>query len=799
MMGTPASEATTAGTPARARRTGGPRPARATAQNRSAASAAEAAEVGQAVPTAAPAPVADAAAAIPDAGAATAPVSEGETLTLAEPDGTVRLFPTRVPTPTPELPADRFLDRELSWLALNERVLELALDATLPLLERVRFLAIFASNLDEFFMVRVAGLKRRIATGLAVTAASGLEPREVLQMIVERASQLQQMHAEAFQNKVQPALAEQRITLVHWDQLSSEEQDRLHALFRDQVFPVLTPLAVDPAHPFPHISGLSLNLAVTLRNPVTDKEHFARVKVPPLLPRFIAVDDLDLAPANAGARFVPVEDVIAAHLDKLFPGMEVLQHNTFRVTRNEDLEVEEDDVENLLQALEKELLRRRFGPPVRLEVASDVDGHVRDLLIRELGVSQAEVHLLPEPLDLTGLNIIADLHRPDLHYPKFVPKTHRHLNEVETAKPSDVFAAIRDRDILVHHPYDSFSTSVQAFLEQAAADPAVLAIKQTLYRTSGDSPIVDALIDAADAGKQVLALVEIKARFDEQANISWARKLEQAGVHVVYGIVGLKTHAKLSLVVRQEADGLRRYCHVGTGNYNPKTARLYEDLGLLTCDPLVAEDLTRLFNQLSGYAPKTAYRRLLVAPRSLRSGLMVWIEREIEHHREGRPAAIRFKANSIIDEVIIDALYQASQAGVPVDVVVRGICAIRPGVPGMSENIRVRSILGRFLEHSRIYWFANGGEPVVYIGSADLMHRNLDRRVEALVRLRDPGHIEECGRLIRLAMDPGTSSWHLNADGSWTRHATDADGNPLVDLQAQLIADGAQRRARLRR
>ena len=717
----------------------------------------------------------------------------------AEAQGTVRVLPPRQAEAPSELPTDRFLDRELSWLAFNERVLELALDATLPLLERVRFLAIFASNLDEFFMVRVAGLKRRIATGLAVTGASGLEPREQLQMIVERARQLQRMHADAFEHEVQPALAEQRITLVHWGQLSAEEQERLHALFRDQVFPVLTPLAVDPAHPFPYISGLSLNLAVTLRNPVTDKEHFARVKVPPSLPRFIAVDDLEVVPASAGARFVPLEDVIAAHLDKLFPGMEVLQHHTFRVTRNEDLEVEEDDVENLLQALEKELLRRRFGPPVRLEMASDIDEHVRDLLIRELGVSQAEVQLLPEPLDLTGLNVIADLDRRDLHYPKFVPKTHRHLNEVETAKPSDVFAAIRDRDILLHHPYDSFSTSVQAFLEQAAADPSVLAIKQTLYRTSGDSPIIDALIDAAEAGKQVLALVEIKARFDEQANISWARKLEQAGVHVVYGIVGLKTHAKLSLVVRQESDGLRRYCHVGTGNYNPKTARLYEDLGLLTCDPLVAEDLTRLFNQLSGYAPKTAYRRLLVAPRSLRSGLLVWIEREIDHQREGRPAGIQLKMNSIVDEVLIDALYRASQAGVPVEVVVRGICAIRPGVPGMSENIRVRSVLGRFLEHSRICWFANAGDPVVYIGSADMMHRNLDRRVEALVRLRDPGHIDECERLIALAMDPGTASWHLNPDGTWTRHATDAAGEPLMDLQSQLIADSAQRRVALRR
>lgn len=690
---------------------------------------------------------------------------------------------------------DRFLDRELSWLAFNERVLELARDERLPLLERARFLAIFASNLDEFFMVRVAGLKRRIATGLAVTAASGLEPREVLEAIGRQAHELQARHAEVYRSEVAPALSEFGILLVHWEDLAAEEQERLHGFFRDQMFPVLTPLAVDPAHPFPYISGLSLNLAVILRNPVTDKEHFARVKVPPLLPRFIAVDRDDARQA----RFVPLEDVIAVHLDQLFPGMEVLQHHTFRVTRNEDLEVEEDDAENLLQALEKELLRRRFGPPVRLEITADMDPHVRDLLVRELGVSEAEVYQVPEPLDLRGLNVIADLDAPELKYPKFVPKTHRHLNEVETAKPSDVFASMRDRDILLHHPYDSFSTSVQAFLEQAAADPKVLAIKQTLYRTSGDSPIVDALIDAAEAGKQVLALVEIKARFDEQANISWARKLEQAGVHVVYGIVGLKTHAKLSLVVRQEGDGLRRYCHVGTGNYNPKTARLYEDLGLLTCDTQVAEDLTRLFNQLSGYAPKTAYRRLLVAPRSLRSGLLDRIDREIAHHQGGRPALIRWKVNSIVDEVLIDGLYRASQAGVPVDVVVRGICAIRPGVPGLSENIAVRSILGRFLEHSRIFWFGGGGDPAVYLGSADMMHRNLDRRVEALVRLRDPGHIAELDELLTLSADPATASWQLNCDGRWTRHATGPDGLPLRDLQSHLIATRPRRRGTRRR
>jgi polyphosphate kinase len=694
----------------------------------------------------------------------------------------------------PALPAGRFLDRELSWLAFNDRVLALARDEDLPLLERARFLAIFASNLDEFFMVRVAGLKRRIATGLAVTAASGLEPRKVLERISDKAHELQSAHAAVYHGLVAPALAEAGIALVHWGALSEGEQEQLHQFFRDQVFPVLTPLAVDPAHPFPYISGLSLNLAVILRNPVTGKEHFARVKVPPLLPRFIAVG----GDHDHHARFVPLEDVIAVHLEQLFPGMEVLQHHTFRVTRNEDVEVEEDDAENLLQALEKELLRRRFGPPVRLEIAEDVDPHVRDLLVRELGVSKAEVYPLPEPLDLRGLNLVADLDLPDLHYPKFVPKTHRHLNEVETAKPSDVFAAIRARDVLLHHPYDSFSTSVQAFLEQAAADPQVLAIKQTLYRTSGDSPIVDALIDAAEAGKQVLALVEIKARFDEQANITWARKLEQSGVHVVYGIVGLKTHAKLSLVVRQESDGLRRYCHVGTGNYNPKTARLYEDLGVLTCDPQVGEDLTRLFNQLSGYAPKTAYRRLLVAPRSLRSGLVDRVHREIGYHAEGRPAGIRFKMNSIVDEVLIDALYRASQAGVPVDVVVRGICAIRPGVPGLSENIRVRSVLGRFLEHSRIFWFSGGGEPVVYIGSADMMHRNLDRRVEALLRIKDPGHLAELDELLTQSMDAETISWHLDSQGTWTRHPTPGEA-PGHDLQAHLIAARPRRRGTRRR
>ncbi|HLT85663.1 MAG TPA: RNA degradosome polyphosphate kinase [Phototrophicaceae bacterium] len=707
-----------------------------------------------------------------------------------------------------ELPEGRFADRELSWLAFNQRVLEQAQDTTQPLLERAWFLSIFASNLDEFFMVRVAGLKRRIATGLAVPAASGLTPRQVLEGISLRAHELMEEHARTFAEDIQPALAAEGIDILHWSELAESEQQRLRRYFRKQIFPVLTPLAVDPAHPFPYISGLSLNLAVVVRNPTSGNEHFARVKVPPLLPRFMAVDakgkphrpeETDSTRDAGRTAFVPLEEIIGAHLDYLFPGMEVVEHHTFRVTRNEDLEVEEDDAENLLQALEKELMRRRFGPAVRLELAQGISPHVRDLLVRELGVSEHEVYELPSPLDLTGLGVIHDLDRPELKYPKFVPVTAHGLAEVESAKPTDIFAAIRRQDVLLHHPYDSFSTSVQQFLAQAAADPQVLAIKQTLYRTSGDSPIVDSLIDAAEAGKQVLAVVEIKARFDEQANISWARKLEEAGVHVVYGIVGLKTHCKLSLVVRHEKDGLHRYCHIGTGNYHPKTARGYEDLGLMTCDPDVGQDLTRLFNQLSGYAPRSRFRRLLVAPRSIRPGLIERIEREIAGHRAGREAWIKIKTNALVDEATIDALYRASQAGVPVDVVVRGICAVRAGIPGLSENIRVRSILGRFLEHSRIFAFAGDEEqPDVWIGSADLMHRNLDRRVEVLVKIVAPSQVSFLVDLLDRAVAPTTSTWHLLPDGTWQRHQFGEDGRPLEDLQELLIARARRRVAATR-
>ncbi len=674
---------------------------------------------------------------------------------------------------------DRFLDRELSWLRFNQRVLELAEDTRLPLLERTRFLAIFASNLDEFFMVRVAGLKRRIAAGVAVRAASGMLPREVLEAIWTTTRELMERHARLFRDEIVPALEQEHIELVRWDQLDKDEQKHCKRLFRDRVFPVLTPLAVDPAHPFPYISGLSLNLAVLVRNPKTAKEHFARVKVPPIFSRFVPV---------GYQRFVPLEDVIGEHLKKLFPGMEVLEVHTFRVTRNEDLDVEEDDAENLLAALEKELLRRRFGPPVRLEVEESISPAVLELLISELGVTRDEVFQLDGPLDLTGLHDIADLAREDLRYPSFIPATHAHLAEVESAAPVDVFKATQRRDVLLHHPYDSFATSVQRFIEQAAADPHVLAIKQTLYRTSGDSPVIDALVDAAESGKQVLVIVEIKARFDEQANIRWARQLEQAGCHVVYGLVGLKTHCKLAMVVRDEPEGIRRYTHIGTGNYNSKTARMYEDLGLITTDETIGEDVAHLFNNLSGYSRNASYDQLLVAPDSVRSGLVDQIHREIEHHRAGRPALIRFKANSIVDEAVIDALYLASQEGVPVQLLIRGICSLRPGVPGLSETIEVRSILGRFLEHSRVFWFENGGEPNAWIGSADMMHRNLDRRVEVLVRLPGADDVREIRHLLDLAFADETAAWALEPSGEWVRNAgTD-------DLQASLIERQRRRR-----
>jgi polyphosphate kinase len=666
-----------------------------------------------------------------------------------------------VVAPSAELPADRFSNRELSWLAFNERVLTLARDQGKPLLERMKFLAIFASNLDEFYMVRVAGLKRRAETGLGVVSADGLSPREVLARLSTRTRALAVEHARLFSDDIQPALAAAGIHIRHWQALDDEERARLTEYFRARVFPVLTPLAVDPAHPFPYISGLSLNLAVLVRD-ATDggSERFARVKVPDNVPRFVAVSQ-----SATEVEFLPIEDLISAHLPLLFPGMDVVDQHLFRITRNADVEVEEDRDEDLLQALERELVRRRFGPAVRLEVTDDIDDDVLDLLVSEIGIDVEDVQRLPGLLDLSALWQVYDVNRPTLKERPFVPATHPRFAEGET--PKSVFATLRDGDVLVHHPYESFATSTQRFIEQAAADPNVLAIKQTLYRTSGDSPIVDALIDAAEAGKQVVALVEIKARFDEQANIKWARALERAGCHVVYGVVGLKTHCKTALVVRREGAQIRRYAHIGTGNYNPKTARLYEDLALFTADESICKDLTDLFNVLTGWSKQTDYRALLVAPQGVRAGLIERIENEIALARAGRPASIRFKTNHLVDEQTIDALYRASLAGVKVELLVRTFCTIRAAVPGLSENIRCRSILGRFLEHSRIYQFGGDGRPEYLIGSADLMHRNLDRRVEVLTPVRESHARAHLDAVLDAAFDETTSAWELRPDGTW--------------------------------
>jgi polyphosphate kinase len=686
---------------------------------------------------------------------------------------------TAAPTSATPLPDDRFLNRELSWLDFNARVLALAEDRRLPLLERVKFLAIFASNLDEFYMVRVAGLKRRQSTGLSVRSPDGLTSRQQLARIGERTQELVQRHAKCFLTEVSPALEAEGIRIVHWDELAEPEQDRLHTYFREQVFPVLTPLAVDPAHPFPYISGLSLNLAVVVRDPTIGIERFARVKVPNNVPRFVTVQGNE-----EQSIFLPIEDLIAAHLSQLFPGMEITEHHVFRVTRNADLEVEEDRDEDLLQALERELARRRFGPVVRLELAEPTAPRVLELLIRELEVHPGDAAGVPGLLDLSALWQLYDVDRPDLKEDPYVPATHPALAEGET--PKSVFAMLRDGDVLLHHPYDSFATSVQRFIEMAAADPYVLAIKQTLYRTSGDSPIVDALIDAAEAGKQVVVLVEIKARFDEQANITWARALERAGCHVVYGLVGLKTHCKTALVVRQEAGTIRRYCHIGTGNYNPKTARMYEDLGLLTAGHDVGADLTDLFNVLTGYSRQTSYRTLMVAPQGVRRGIIERIEREIEHAGAGRGGLVRMKANSMVDEAVIDALYRANLAGVDVELTIRGICALRAGVPGLSERITVRSIVGRFLEHSRVFHFRNGGADEYWLGSADIMHRNLDRRVEVLVRIGSDQARAQLGGILDLAAAPDLDRWELRPDGRW-EHAVAGPDSELRNYQVELM------------
>jgi polyphosphate kinase len=660
---------------------------------------------------------------------------------------------------------ERFINRELSRVDFNARVLALAEDGSVPLLERVKFLSIFASNLDEFYMVRVAGLKRQAEAGLLARSSEGKTPREQLAEISRKVGPLVRRHAEIFAGDVMPSLAEEGVCILRWRDLERRQKTALEHLFRDQVFPVLTPLAVDPGHPFPYISNLSLNLAVQVRDQRAERIQFARVKVPAVLPRFVSLSEVGY-PEQAA--FVPLEDVIAAHLDQLFPGMEIAEHHAFRVTRNADLEVNDDGAEDLLQALEEELQRMRFSPAVRLETVSSMPPHVLDLLMRELQIEEGDVHCLPGLLDLGGLSSLYELDRPDLKDEPFHPTSPPAFSATVEGSV-DVFATLRERNVLVHHPYHSFSSTVERFIEEAAADPDVLAIKQTLYRTSGDSPIVEALIDAAEAGKQVVVLVEIKARGDERANIGWARTLERAGCHVVYGLLGLKTHAKLCLVVRQEGSALRRYIHVGTGNYNPKTARLYEDLGLLTTDPEVASEVSHLFNYLTGYSLRPDYRSLLVAPQDMRARIVSLIEREAEVSSSEHPGRIAIKVNGLVDERVIDAIYAASQAGVHFDLWVRGMCALRPGVEGLSKNVTVRSIVGRWLEHSRIFYFHNGGEEELYLGSADLMERNLDRRVEVLVKVSSAELKQELKDRLELGLRDNTCAWVLDREGNWTR------------------------------
>ena len=678
-------------------------------------------------------------------------------------------------------PRERLIDRELSWLAFNERVLELAEDPSNPLLERCRYLAIFSSNLDDFYMIRVASVKRKLENGVTKKNTAGYSPQELIAEISQKTQELIARQTKCFHNDVLPKLKENGIELTNWENLTQDEVDYINRIFEKRIFPVLTPLAVDPSHPFPYISGLSLNLAVLVKQPDTNEELFARVKVPASLPRFIETTEF------ASTRFISLEKVIIANLHQLFPGMEIEDYYTFRITRNADLELEEEESENLLQSMEQELLRRKFGPPVRLEVASDIDSDLLKRLKTELTIREQDISRYKEPLDLTGLNRIADLDRPELKFAPFRNQIVKDLREIDLESNDEYYAAIRRNEILLHHPYDSFNSSVVRFLEAAATDPHVLAIKQTLYRTSGDSPIVDALIEAAEAGKQVLAVIEIRARFDEQANVRWARKLEDVGVHVVYGLVGFKTHAKLSLVVREEGNTVRRYSHVGTGNYNPKTARMYEDLGILSADDELGEDLNKLFNQLSGFAPQYSYHRLLVAPRSIRPELLSKIDREIENKKLGKHAFIRLKLNSLLDEEFVEALYKASIAGVEIDLVVRGICALLPGIPGVSENIRVRSVLGRFLEHSRIFHFANSGDDEIYIGSADLMDRNLNRRVESLVKITRAEHKKALISIFDQYVSSNTAASHLLPNGKWLRVDKDANGTKLFDLQAMMI------------
>jgi len=662
-------------------------------------------------------------------------------------------------------------NRELSWLAFNARVLQLSSDAEVPLLEQIRFLAIFSSNLDEFFQVRVSGLRDQQAAGISTPASDGRLPAEQLALVRDIVTDLVAEQERVLVHEIMPALREQGIELSAWHDLDADDQAGLSERFRDRIFPVLTPLAVDPGHPFPYVSDLSLNLAVVVRDPRDERELFARVKVPNTLPRWLRIGDTD--------RFVPLEEVIAAHLDQLFPGMEVQEHHAFRVTRNADLSDALDEADDLLSAVEYELRRRRFGRATRLEVDASMTDEVLDLLLGEFDLDPSAVYVARTPLDPTSFNEIADIERPALRWPEWKGVVDPRLQPGD--EPVDIFAEIRAGDVLVQHPYESFSRSVVEFIHQAANDPDVLAIKITLYRTASSSPIVDACIKAAEQGKQVAVLVELKARFDEAANIGWARRLEQAGVHVAYGLLGLKIHTKIAMAVREEPDGIRRYCHIGTGNYNHRTARIYEDIGILTADPEIGADVADLFNHLTGYGREIRYSKLLVAPDQLRPGLEALIDNEIA---SGRGRMI-LKMNSLVDVRMTEKLYEASQAGVDIDLIIRGQCSLKPGIPGLSDRIRVRSIIGRYLEHSRVYHFANGngpGEPATYIGSADLMSRNLNRRVEALVRLDDPRTQQRVHEILDVVLDDDRLAWTLAGDGVWTKRR----GPAAIDTHARL-------------
>jgi polyphosphate kinase len=657
---------------------------------------------------------------------------------------------------------EHYLNRELSWLEFNKRVMYLASRPDFPLLEQVKFLAIWASNLDEFFQVRVAGIKEQVAHGVGSTPPDGMTPTQQLAAIRREVDFQYESISKHFLSEIASALADEGVVFSDYPTLDPEDRDYLDRQFRELVYPVLTPLAVDPSHPFPYISNLSLNMAVFVRNPETGLSRFARVKVPPILPRFVVLPDRE--------RFVPLEQVIAAHIDALFPGMEVLSQHVFRVTRNADFEVEEDEGGDLLMAIESELTRRRFGNVVRLEIHPDMPEDVLDLLMREMGATEDDVYRVEGPLDLAGLMGIYELERPELKFEVFAGVTPPRLAG-PPGEVVDFFGAVKQGDLLTHHPYDSFASTVEAFIERAARDPKVLAIKVTLYRTSSDSPIMASLIKAAEMGKQVVALVELKARFDEERNIEWAQRLEDSGVHVTYGVGGLKTHTKIALVVRQEGQGVVRYAHIGTGNYNEKTARSYEDVGMFTSGPEIGSDLSDLFNYLTGYSRQTKYQRLAVSPNGIRNRLTELIEEEASR----AVGQITLKMNSLVDARMIESLYEASRAGTRIDLIVRGICCLRPGVEGLSENIRVRSIVGRYLEHSRIFRFgARGRTRHYYIGSADLMPRNLDRRVEALAPITDPGLQFRIDEFLDVLLADDNLAWELDTDGSWHRVVVDS-------------------------